>query len=123
MSGALWPLLLVRSNGGSLRSVCYLWSYGTAPAWGTLHSAWPDNSSPGRHIHWCSPAYPYRQSPSSDRKSTRLNSSHVKISYAVFCLKKTTHEDRPCMKVHYSTATTGDLGRLSSSWAGASSAV
>src|SRR5436309_4691418 len=24
----------------------------------------------------------------SDRKSTRLNSSHVKISYAVFCLKK-----------------------------------
>src|SRR5690606_40248868 len=26
--------------------------------------------------------------PSPDRKSTRLNSSHVKISYAVFCLKK-----------------------------------
>src|SRR5690606_41843914 len=25
---------------------------------------------------------------SRDRKSTRLNSSHVKISYAVFCLKK-----------------------------------
>src|SRR5690606_40064326 len=28
-----------------------------------------------------------------DRKSTRLNSSHVKISYAVFCLKKkNTHQ-------------------------------
>src|SRR5690606_42046813 len=26
--------------------------------------------------------------PGGDRKSTRLNSSHVKISYAVFCLKK-----------------------------------
>src|SRR5215475_14155769 len=26
--------------------------------------------------------------PAGDRKSTRLNSSHVKISYAVFCLKK-----------------------------------
>src|SRR5690606_41720111 len=26
--------------------------------------------------------------PRTDRKSTRLNSSHVKISYAVFCLKK-----------------------------------
>src|SRR5690606_40127953 len=26
--------------------------------------------------------------PAPDRKSTRLNSSHVKISYAVFCLKK-----------------------------------
>src|SRR5207302_2909029 len=28
--------------------------------------------------------------PHLDRKSTRLNSSHVKISYAVFCLKKKT---------------------------------
>src|SRR5690554_7449553 len=26
--------------------------------------------------------------PAIDRKSTRLNSSHVRISYAVFCLKK-----------------------------------
>src|SRR5690349_23797466 len=29
-----------------------------------------------------------RRSSCSDRKSTRLNSSHVEISYAVFCLKK-----------------------------------
>src|SRR5690606_41077241 len=29
-----------------------------------------------------------RSTMSADRKSTRLNSSHVKISYAVFCLKK-----------------------------------
>src|SRR5436309_9117548 len=29
-----------------------------------------------------------REYASRDRKSTRLNSSHVKISYAVFCLKK-----------------------------------
>src|SRR5207302_5363332 len=28
-----------------------------------------------------------------DRKSTRLNSSHVKISYAVFCLKKKKKKD------------------------------
>src|SRR2546421_1453163 len=28
-----------------------------------------------------------------DRKSTRLNSSHDQISYAVFCLKKKTHEE------------------------------
>src|SRR5699024_11730733 len=28
------------------------------------------------------------QNVSQDRKSTRLNSSHVSISYAVFCLKK-----------------------------------
>src|SRR5690606_41550387 len=30
----------------------------------------------------------YSYIPDLDRKSTRLNSSHVKISYAVFCLKK-----------------------------------
>src|SRR3712207_8733865 len=29
--------------------------------------------------------------PSRDRKSTRLNSSHANISYAVFCLKKKKH--------------------------------
>src|SRR5207302_7627865 len=29
-----------------------------------------------------------REMDEVDRKSTRLNSSHVKISYAVFCLKK-----------------------------------
>src|SRR3712207_7492226 len=29
--------------------------------------------------------------PMRDRKSTRLNSSHANISYAVFCLKKNTH--------------------------------
>src|SRR2546430_13653673 len=30
----------------------------------------------------------------SDRKSTRLNSSHSQISYAVFCLKKKKYADR-----------------------------
>src|SRR5690606_41841561 len=38
-------------------------------------------------IHW-----EKSRSMSSDRKSTRLNSSHVKISYAVFCLKKKTEK-------------------------------
>src|SRR5690606_40600109 len=34
------------------------------------------------------PAVTKVDSTGQDRKSTRLNSSHVKISYAVFCLKK-----------------------------------
>src|SRR2546430_12103027 len=34
------------------------------------------------------PCGPTRMGPSRDRKSTRLNSSHSQISYAVFCLKK-----------------------------------
>src|SRR5690349_23640830 len=44
---------------------------------------------------WCSVpeidhehAVPRRGAGPRDRKSTRLNSSHVEISYAVFCLKK-----------------------------------
>src|SRR5690606_39670105 len=43
-----------------------------------------------RHLWRCSadhiPETSGQREP--DRKSTRLNSSHVKISYAVFCLKK-----------------------------------
>src|SRR3712207_6858747 len=38
-----------------------------------------------------------------DRKSTRLNSSHANISYAVFCLKKKTMIR--CKSLHYNTAT------------------
>src|SRR5256885_3206914 len=34
------------------------------------------------------PAYARSSAGSTDRKSTRLNSSHLVISYAVFCLKK-----------------------------------
>src|SRR5690606_40999147 len=40
-----------------------------------------------RHLrNWPTPKKPLARR--IDRKSTRLNSSHVKISYAVFCLKK-----------------------------------
>src|SRR3989442_9418461 len=36
-----------------------------------------------------------------DRKSTRLNSSHVRISYAVFCLKKKKkHRVSPWIQLH-----------------------
>src|SRR2546430_11616910 len=48
-------------------------------------------------------------SPTEDRKSTRLNSSHSQISYAVFCLKKKkqntnrrhTLTSHPCRHVTY----------------------
>src|SRR3989442_11715825 len=40
-----------------------------------------------RQWHLDFPARPVEVVP-LDRKSTRLNSSHVRISYAVFCLKK-----------------------------------
>src|SRR3712207_7621646 len=34
-----------------------------------------------------------------DRKSTRLNSSHANISYAVFCLKKKKHQRSSCVRL------------------------
>src|SRR5699024_11393036 len=43
----------------------------------------------------------YKNTASSstrDRKSTRLNSSHVSISYAVFCLKKKTKDHKKYTK-------------------------
>src|SRR5690606_3415772 len=36
-----------------------------------------------------------------DRKSTRLNSSHVKISYAVFCLKKKRRQNELYRSLHH----------------------
>src|SRR3712207_7396181 len=42
----------------------------------------------------------YLSQPRLDRKSTRLNSSHANISYAVFCLKKKTKT--PHIYHHYS---------------------
>src|SRR5256885_5822383 len=40
-------------------------------------------------------AHRSRAADSKDRKSTRLNSSHLVISYAVFCLKKTISKQAP----------------------------
>src|SRR3712207_7064685 len=56
---------------------------------------WVHRFSPGScHLPLCSqPGLSKIQVtalPKTDRKSTRLNSSHANISYAVFCLKKKT---------------------------------
>src|SRR5436309_15951857 len=57
----------------------------TPAAW----RAWGSSPGDGYPPAWLLPQ-------ARDRKSTRLNSSHVKISYAVFCLKKKkrTHKSR-----------------------------
>src|SRR5690349_25107650 len=57
----------------------------------SLHDALPISWSPRSRRRSSGRAPPRRRGsrpPSADRKSTRLNSSHVEISYAVFCLKK-----------------------------------
>src|SRR2546421_7133796 len=48
-----------------------------------------------------------------DRKSTRLNSSHDQISYAVFCLKKKKHHDADQLGApHVDGAAVDDKGQL-----------
>src|SRR5207249_5469895 len=50
-----------------------------------------------------------------DRKSTRLNSSHVSISYAVFCLKKKTNKVATRPPANHLTAYTSFFGLLARS--------
>src|SRR3712207_8301088 len=54
------------------------------------HRVGPRRADGGRprRRHGGGPAVPGGGAADPDRKSTRLNSSHANISYAVFCLKK-----------------------------------
>src|SRR5258707_1674362 len=70
----------------------------------SLHDALPIWCRTGPHQHLRRVRQKgHQQGPGSfrgctlDRKSTRLNSSHANISYAVFCLKKKKKKERkPC---------------------------
>src|SRR5437773_4118809 len=68
----------------------------------SLHDALPisrsprlqsSRRSPRRNGRATTPAPRVQDRARSDRKSTRLNSSHITISYAVFCLKKKTKDN------------------------------
>src|SRR3712207_6892828 len=48
----------------------------------------PDRGRPHERLHALARLHAVRLRSRQDRKSTRLNSSHANISYAVFCLKK-----------------------------------
>src|SRR5438045_6062442 len=68
----------------------------------SLHDALPislPSRSASRSASSGSAAWSPRRTPASlrpiDRKSTRLNSSHLGISYAVFCLKKKNAGEQP----------------------------
>src|SRR5262245_63021047 len=53
-------------------------------------------------------ALPRRRQEPRDRKSTRLNSSHLGISYAVFCLKK-KKEKYTCHNTHKTSHDNSEL--------------
>src|SRR5690606_14155693 len=86
-------------DGYSTRALARVWKAERFSWWmtNTLHR-FPDTGAFGQRIQeaeldYLSGSLAAQQSLAEnyvglDRKSTRLNSSHVKISYAVFCLKK-----------------------------------
>src|SRR3712207_19255 len=75
-------------------------SWTTPPTRTGVTCAWPSSRAGRSRSAWtCTPPCSCRGrssspscSPPSDRKSTRLNSSHANISYAVFCLKKKNNQ-------------------------------
>src|SRR5215813_3179879 len=69
----LFPYTTLFRSRGRRRPAADRWP----PAWGCRRPGRPGSPEPRR-----------------DRKSTRLNSSHVRISYAVFCLKKKKNKCR-----------------------------
>src|SRR5256885_12671241 len=75
-----WPFRFLDSRLGSALAV--------GPGW-QQHDQRPRTTWPGT---------------SQDRKSTRLNSSHLVISYAVFCLKKKTNTTADQIPVRWHTS-------------------
>src|SRR5256885_6982103 len=95
-AGQLWG----RTWDGGDITLTYEWT-DEAPVYGTAHSKYTANYSPwglddrtplAASLPGTISAAGFGGSPTAapwqDRKSTRLNSSHLVISYAVFCLKK-----------------------------------
>src|SRR5690349_22858888 len=68
---------------------------------GAAENHWPRKGRVERWAHGI--AGPMILGSPKDRKSTRLNSSHVEISYAVFCLKK--KKKKQIKKQHYRSTT------------------
>src|SRR5438034_7696167 len=61
---------------------------------------------PDRRVPLAGSGRPERQHDRQDRKSTRLNSSHTVISYAVFCLKKKKKKKKQIKKKNETIRTT-----------------
>src|SRR5688572_31246152 len=90
----------------------------------SLHDAlpisWVDYSHAYMQRGWQRPCYWYDPGctlwswrwpvTAGDRKSTRLNSSHSQISYAVFCLKKKIKQRSPRRQLHAAEQALGQRG-------------
>src|SRR3712207_8559173 len=65
-------------------------TYEVRPLWEALYEAGADVVLSAHELNY--ERFAPQTSGGRDRKSTRLNSSHANISYAVFCLKKKKNE-------------------------------
>src|SRR5438309_3028848 len=86
----------LRTPRGGIRDSRFSRGTSVRIEFGSLRGAGGGLTNRGRHpgrlwrqpVHWPRHLTFGSQSARRDRKSTRLNSSHSSISYAVFCLKK-----------------------------------
>src|SRR5439155_17423433 len=90
MSRLLTAALFVLSSAAPASAECawVLWTYASYSSYGNYWARHDAFESRKQCIGFLDPEAGRVESPWRDRKSTRLNSSHVAISYAVFCLKK-----------------------------------
>src|ERR1035437_4209318 len=80
LSGLVWPSIKAAPRGSTAQAEA-----------GPTGAPWIDSNS------WVARLARVRAPGKSDRKSTRLNSSHANISYAVFCLKKKKRHITRCI--------------------------
>src|SRR5205085_7312770 len=83
---SVYHFVLTYSNWESV-TLCFSESFESLSA-GLQNALWELSSVPERHRSDRMSSAVNNLSERRDRKSTRLNSSHSQISYAVFCLKK-----------------------------------
>src|SRR2546428_4631319 len=97
---ALCGACTVHINGEAVRSCVTPVSSVAGKQVVTIEGLSEDRSHPVQRawIELDVPQCGYCQSGQIDRKSTRLNSSHDQISYAVFCLKKKKTNSRSAMQ-------------------------
>src|SRR5258707_4248900 len=84
-----------------------LFPYTTLSRSATAYSSYYSTVVPASSYYY-TPGYYSGPGVVADRKSTRLNSSHANISYAVFCLKKKNDMQFPLQTAHVIVRAVGD---------------
>src|SRR3712207_8403851 len=89
---AIRDILLARRTGGHVH-LCHMSTRGSVELirWGRERGINVTAEVCPHHLSLTEEMVEGYNTNAKDRKSTRLNSSHANISYAVFCLKKKNH--------------------------------